>query len=614
QYEQYQFRKGKKFGNLDENQLKYIRQGLPQTYLAKPVSPINGIINPETAKLYYPQVGQYGTDLEAYYDAKVGKSPAVAPVTTNATLVTPMVYPDKDTLRKKYGGNPYLADQNRYNWGNKLQNEFPLTGGKVKDAVVDAAKFNGVDPALLYSSAMEEGMSGSVDAKYSGNASEAYVDWAKKNNDIAEEYPVDSFYNYGLDQFSGMASGLEKKGYLPKGFKERFTTFPAENEKGEQIKASAFKKDSDALIAKSAMMRLAKDQLNDHLSTNNVKLTPKQQEFFLLANYNGGEGLMKKMLQSYKEKGYLKDDKFLDPKFKPASYGEVYKHVLARLESAKQLKEEKYFEDDKKQSDFKSYKIADNNNSSDIRNDETVNNSENESQSDIGPISFLNSYYESPEFKRKSGGNYEANKSIYKKGAQMYVPKIVESDKEGSHSVGPDELFYSKRFEEKGSPTVVLDKKQAKDLKYDLFNDVLPHEYAHTTRRLSPNDEQKFILKNKNNLVKTLFESYKQDSSGMQSGKTFSDWAHTIADHTQLPGENYSDLNSLRWNLYKAGIYDARKGQMNVEHLKKAMSDPKLKDNELFNRLLKSFSPEDIVELNNTVASTKPEKDKEGLN
>lgn len=357
QYEQYLLRKGDKFGNLDQNQLNYIRKGLPESYLNRPLGQ-PGVFNAETAKLYYPQLGQQGTDIETYYKTKMGLMPPPSPVATSAPAAAqpvatnspvnaaPIVYPDKETLRKKYASNPYLSDQYRYNWGNKLQNEFPLTGGKVKDAVLDAAKFNEIDPALLFSSAMEEGMSGSVDPKYSGNASEAYVDWAQKNNDKAEEYPVDSFYNYGLDQFAGMAPTLEKKGYLPKGFSDRFTTFDAENEKGEKLKASAFKKDSDALIAKSAMMRLAKDQLNAHLTNNNIKLTPNQQKFFLLANYNGGEGLMKKMLQSYKEKGYLKDDKFLDPKFKPASYGEVYKHVMARLESAKQLKADRFLGND----------------------------------------------------------------------------------------------------------------------------------------------------------------------------------------------------------------------------------------------------------------------------
>jgi len=341
QYEQYQLRKGEKFGNMDQTQLKYIRQGLPEAYLNKPLGEINGKLTPETSKLYYPQIGNYGTDIENYYKAKTGQPsmPITSPLVGNPVIPTTTPV-DSIALKKKYASNPYLADQGRYNWGSKLNNEFPLTGGKVKDAIQSASKMNGVDPALLYSSAMEEGMSGSVDAKYSGNASEAYVDWAEKNNDKAEEYPVDSFYNYGLDQFAGMAPALEKKGYLPKGFAEKFTTFDAGNEKGEKLKAAAFKTDADALIAKSAMMRLAKDQLEEHTKKSGIVLTPKQKDFFMLANYNGGEGNMRKMMQSYKDKGYLKDDKFLDSKFKPASYGGIYKNVQARLQSAAQLKSE----------------------------------------------------------------------------------------------------------------------------------------------------------------------------------------------------------------------------------------------------------------------------------
>jgi len=331
-YEQQQIRKGDSFGALDQKKLDYIRKGLPNDYLNKPTD------NPY--KLYYPQVSGYGTDLEGYYNSKMGVAAAtpssIVPSTPTKTL-------DTVALKKKYASNPYLSEQGRYNWGNKLENEFPVSGGKVKDAVVNAAKLNGIDPALLYGSAMEEGMSGAVDEKYSDKASEAYVNWAAKNKDKSGEYPVDGFFNYGLDQFADKAGDLEKKGYLPKGFSDKFTKFYAENEKGGALNAAAFKTDADALTAKSAMMKEAGDQLEQHLKKTGITLSPRQKEFFLLANYNGGEGNMRKMIQSYKEKGYLKDDKFLDTKFKPAAYGSIYKNVMARLESANQLRNEGFF-------------------------------------------------------------------------------------------------------------------------------------------------------------------------------------------------------------------------------------------------------------------------------
>lgn len=360
QYEQQAFRTGESFPGLSNEQLNILRKQVNPDYLkrptAEPGTPFNSVLSRE----YYPQFKKgdksYGTDMEGYLKDFI--TPAVkktdgqsAPVEDKKKEEQPVDKPkeevkriSKEELKNKYKSNPYLMDQGRYNWGEKLNNEFPQAGGNVREAVMNAAKLNNIDPALLYGSAMEEGMSGAVDPKYADNASEAYVNWSEKNKEKASEYPVDSFYNYGLDQFADQAASLEKKGYLPKGFSDKFTKFYAENEKGEKINAAAFKTDSDALIAKSAMMRLAKDQLEEHVKEAGIKLTPKQKEFFLLANYNAGIGNMKKMIQSYKEKGYLKDDKFLDVNFHPASYASIYKNVQARLQSANQLREEKMLE------------------------------------------------------------------------------------------------------------------------------------------------------------------------------------------------------------------------------------------------------------------------------
>lgn len=360
QYEQQAFRTGDSFPGLSNEQLNILRKQVNPDYLkrptAEPGSPFNSVLSRE----YYPQFRKgdksYGTDMEGYLKdfltptAKTtdDKTAPVEEKNKEGQLAeqpkSEVKHLSKEELKAKYKSNPYLMDQGRYNWGEKLNNEFPQAGGNVREAVMNAAKLNNIDPALLYGSAMEEGMSGAVDPKYADNASEAYVNWSEKNSEKAAEYPVDSFYNYGLDQFADQAASLEKKGYLPKGFSDKFTKFYAENEKGEKINAAAFKTDSDALIAKSAMMRQSKDQLDEYIKSSGIKLTPKQKEFFLLANYNGGITNMKKMIQSYKEKGYLKDDKFLEVNFHPASYASIYKNVQARLQSANQLREEKMLE------------------------------------------------------------------------------------------------------------------------------------------------------------------------------------------------------------------------------------------------------------------------------
>ena len=271
-----------------------------------------------------------------------GTTPSPAPAPKKA----PTKF-DKAALKKKYATNPYLigGGQNRYYWASMLDREFPLTGGTVRGGLYDAARANKIDPALLYGSAMEEGMSGAIDDKNWENASEAYVQWQEKNGKLAEQFPVDTFYNYGLDQFAGNVGTMIAKGYLPKDFKKNFTTFDIENEKGEKGKGSAFNTDANALMAKSAMMRMAQDQLDSYVGKNGVKLTPKQKEFFLLANYNGGEGNMRKMIDSYGKQGYLKDDKFLDPNFKPSNYGGIYKNVMARMQVADMLRNEGFLSD-----------------------------------------------------------------------------------------------------------------------------------------------------------------------------------------------------------------------------------------------------------------------------
>ena len=247
-------------------------------------------------------------------------------------------------LKNKYKDNPYLAgNANRYFWATQTNREFPLTGGNVGQAIRDAATFNKVDPALLYASAMEEGMSGAIDSKNWENASEAFVQWEEANPKLAEQFPVDGFYNYGLDQFAGQIPGLVKKGYLPAGFEKNVRSFDAYNEKDEKIKAAAFNTDANALMAKSAMMRQAQDQLNSYSKSKGYNLTPEQQEFFLLANYNGGQGNMQKMLDAYSKQGYLKNNDFLNPTFTPSNYGGIYKNVQARIQAAKMLRSEKIF-------------------------------------------------------------------------------------------------------------------------------------------------------------------------------------------------------------------------------------------------------------------------------
>lgn len=254
----------------------------------------------------------------------------------------PMERPTPAQIKAKYKNNPYV-NNGRETWGSVLGQNFN-TGNKsnIKQAFMNAGKTAGVDPALLYTSAMEEGLQGNLK---NTNVSEAYDIWAKKNPNDAGKYQVDGFFTYGLDRFSEMAPDLITKGYLPKDFANKYKSYDAINERKEKVKTAAFMNDEDALLAKAAVIRNSQENLGGYLKQKNINLSPKQQEFFNLAAYNYGDNGVKKMLDSYSQKGYLKDDKFLEADFKPASYSGVYTNVQRRLQNKEVLKNEGFFEE-----------------------------------------------------------------------------------------------------------------------------------------------------------------------------------------------------------------------------------------------------------------------------
>lgn len=340
QYEQYQLRKGDKFGNLDQNQLKYIRQGLPETYLNKPIGEINGQLTPETAKLYYPQVKDYGTDLEGYYNAKTGTVPAQpAPPVINATDV----YKNHDTALKRA---TLLASQKGKEFLHGRAdalinaNYIPSTDTEsFKDSATKAATPLGLDPALFWASTAEEGATGLIPDK-NGNINtgdESHVD-------LNGKYPVDGFTNLGLDHFHDNFKELVKRGYLPKDFDYQKATIK-NPENGEVVNSGNFKSVADAMKAKAAYVKMEGDNLQDWAKSNgDIKLSPTAQQFFTLVSYNGGPGTAHKLINYYKSKGLLEGDKFLsaapDKKVDP---GDSYGKVLPRWQMANLLKEEKVF-------------------------------------------------------------------------------------------------------------------------------------------------------------------------------------------------------------------------------------------------------------------------------
>ncbi len=226
----------------------------------------------------------------------------------------------------------------------------------------------------------------------------------------------------------------------------------------------------------------------------------------------------------------------------------------------------------------------------------------------LGPTGFLNSYFQGPTFKSRFKGSkkdYEHAMDIFNYHSKTNKPYVIKEDptERGSHATNymlNVEAGYPK------DASVILSEPQAKALKTDLWNDIYPHEYSHKIRALSPEDEQLFAYVNKNPKGKMMYDQWQQSGDP----GSFSQWLNNISHgnlHDEQPNESYSDLNSLRYLMYKQGIYDTRKGPMKVEHIKKAMKDPYIKKQMSPNRLLHRFTPEKLAKLNNEVAKNDEE-------
>lgn len=131
------------------------------------------------------------------------------------------------------------------------------------------------------------------------------------------------------------------------------------------------------------------------------------------------------------------------------------------------------------------------------------------------------------------------------------------------------------------------------------------HELSHITRKLS-NQEQFNIY----NLSKDPFlADFKKEN--IFNPSNISNLTKSINNtgndyHDSRPDENKADLDALRYLMYKKGVYDTTKGDLDLPTLNKALSDPEIKNSFTTKRLLKRFDPDSIIKLNNTIAMNKP--------
>jgi hypothetical protein len=183
-------------------------------------------------------------------------------------------------------------------------NEKPDTGSDTsKNLAVKYFGKLGIDPALGYASAMEEGMSG------------MYPDKNHQVDDSGDaKFPVSGYNSFGLDTFSDAFPALVKKGYLSPDFQKNFSKLSIPAREGDNkvpVNTANFKDVDSALQAKAAMMKMEYDDIDSYAKQRKITLSPKARDFFALADYNGGEGTGHQMINDYYNNGQLEGDKFL---------------------------------------------------------------------------------------------------------------------------------------------------------------------------------------------------------------------------------------------------------------------------------------------------------------
>ena len=369
QYEHQQLRSGESFAGMSPEQTRILRKQLSSDYVKRETSEPGTPLNSGMSRQYYPEFKKgdknYGTDVESYM-----KDFSTLPVSDSTGKTKEVVKEDPkkegpEKLKDGEGDRIPLPNYNdtasrvNYlkNWSKKYGdlegrgdtvlkvNEVPRGGSDtMKNISVKAAKEYGIDPALLYSSAMQEGASAlfkdksGLDTRHKKPGEFGYQAFYGD-----KDFPINGNESMGVPDFANRFPELVSGGYLPKEFASKFR---GKKNAGE-FSENDFKTVEDGMKAKAALMKFGKDYVNKEASEKGIKLSKKAEDFFSLVFFNGGEGGVKKLLKKYNEEGLLKDDKFLKEHphkgEKIDSKDDIWAHVAPRIYMASALKDEGHF-------------------------------------------------------------------------------------------------------------------------------------------------------------------------------------------------------------------------------------------------------------------------------
>lgn len=201
----------------------------------------------------------------------------------------------KPKVKVKVAAEPWNSTKSIYSAGEMIM---PFDKQPVKKLIGNAARTAGISPEFLQRSAYQEGMNKMLSNP--GDVSEAWL-YARKKDISMNQFPVDGFYNYGVDFIGapGYVKQLQGKGYLPKGFENSMKIYNALNEQNKLVPTAAFRNNEAALQAKAAMLRDNQDKVDAYAASHKLQLTPKERAYFTSASYNGGWGIGKHMMNEF---------------------------------------------------------------------------------------------------------------------------------------------------------------------------------------------------------------------------------------------------------------------------------------------------------------------------
>jgi hypothetical protein len=119
------------------------------------------------------------------------------------------------------------------------------------------------------------------------------------------------------------------------------------------------------------------------------------------------------------------------------------------------------------------------------------------------------------------------------------------------------------------------------------------------------NRDKNITQENKNK----IYKQYSSDASkfGQYSTDPSGRWLKGYDPHDVGAGEAKGDLDAVRFLLKKNGLTKKYGENITPEIMQKAMKDPKISGDRFFQRLLKRYGEQNIVDLNNNIAKVRNE-------